>query len=61
MKKERIDFGQLVGDVVNSMKPQFAEGSVGLPQLQQVEPMVGQWDRMRIEQVVNNLLTNALR
>ncbi|WP_095079060.1 hybrid sensor histidine kinase/response regulator [Pseudomonas sp. Irchel s3h17] len=60
IRPSRFDLAQLVGRVVHSFAPQIeaAEASVTLVA---GPPVEGRWDEFRIEQVVSNLLTNALR
>ena len=57
---ERIDLGQLAGEVVERLgyAAESAEAKVSL----RVQPgVVGSWDRLRIDQVLSNLLTNAFK
>jgi signal transduction histidine kinase len=55
-----FDLAALVGNLLQNFAPQIdaAECSVSLDAGQ---PVVGNWDEFRIEQVISNLLTNALR
>ncbi|MBC7692424.1 MAG: PAS domain-containing protein [Methylotenera sp.] len=61
LQPERFDFCELVQDTVNRMHPQFMGAGCGDPKLVLCEPAQGDWDRMRLEQVLNNLFTNAIR
>ncbi len=56
----RFDLAQLVGNLLQNFVPlvESAESSVTFVAPQ---PVVGHWDEFRLEQVVSNLLTNALR
>jgi signal transduction histidine kinase len=55
-----FDLSTLVRDLLHNFSPQIeaAETSVTLDAEQ---PVIGNWDEFRIEQVISNLLTNALR
>ncbi|MCU0092377.1 hybrid sensor histidine kinase/response regulator [Pseudomonas koreensis] len=55
-----FDLAQLVGTLLENFAQQIeaAETEVSFTA---AEPVEGQWDEFRIEQVVSNLLTNALR
>lgn len=57
---ERFDLAELVHDVVDRFTPQIARTG-SLVTVQAPSPVEGCWDRFRIEQVVMNLLTNAMR
>ena len=61
INKEKFDLSELIVDVIKRLKPLFIEAKASVPVVVQQEPVLGFWDKMRIEQVVNNLLTNALR
>ncbi|WP_338923264.1 hybrid sensor histidine kinase/response regulator [Pseudomonas silesiensis] len=60
IRPTRFDLSALVEDLLQNFAPQIeaAESSVTL---QAGHPVVGHWDEFRIEQVISNLLTNALR
>jgi signal transduction histidine kinase len=60
IRPSRFDLVQLVHNLLQNFAPQVeaAESSVSLIADQ---PVMGDWDEFRIEQVICNLLTNALR
>ncbi len=60
IRPSRFDLVQLVSNLLQNFAPQMeaAETSVSF---EAYEPVEGCWDEFRIEQVVSNLLTNALR
>ncbi|KAB0494245.1 hybrid sensor histidine kinase/response regulator [Pseudomonas vancouverensis] len=60
IRPTQFDLSTLVRDLLHSFSQQIdaAEASVTLIAEQ---PVIGRWDEFRIEQVVSNLLTNALR
>ncbi|WP_437635395.1 AAA family ATPase [Sorangium sp. So ce854] len=55
-----VDLAALAGEVVERMRPQLA-ASRCRAQLDLGAPVVGQWDPDRLEQVVINLLSNAMK
>lgn len=61
IKQEVFDLCELTQDVLARMKNQFREKHNSLPELQLCDSAVGNWDKLRIEQVLNNLFTNAIR
>ena len=60
IRPSRFDLGQLVGNVVERFAAQIAAAGASV-QFEAQTPVVGYWDEFRIEQVVANLLTNAVR
>lgn len=60
IRPNHFDLGKLVASVVENFAPQMEASSCKLL-FQRPEPIVGVWDEFRIEQVLANLLTNAMR
>lgn len=60
IRPARFDLTQLVSNVVDRFMPQAIHAGVVI-EYSGNDPVVGEWDEFRIEQVVVNLLTNALR
>ena len=60
IRPTRFDLCALIRDLLHNFSRQIdaAEASVTLDAEQ---PVIGNWDEFRIEQVISNLLTNALR
>jgi signal transduction histidine kinase len=56
----RLDISRLVASVVENFAPQMEASGCALL-FQRPEPIEGVWDEFRIEQVLANLLTNAMR
>jgi signal transduction histidine kinase len=62
LQPTEVDLPELLGRVVDSLSNQaMASGSSITLTLTPTEPLSGHWDEFRIEQVIVNLLTNALR
>lgn len=60
LEREPIDLLALVHEVVERMKPEIAQ-SASTIRVHGKTAAVGNWDRMRIEQVATNLISNAVR
>jgi len=60
IRPTRVDLGKLVASVVENFAPQMEVSGCTLL-FQRPEPIFGVWDEFRIEQVLANLLTNAMR
>ena len=59
LKKERLELNQLVEQVVQDYRPQFAEKKVGLEVKLNASPVYLEADPARLTQAVGNLLANA--
>ncbi|HET6343609.1 MAG TPA: PAS domain-containing sensor histidine kinase, partial [Myxococcota bacterium] len=57
---EAVDLRGLVRDVAERLRPDLTSGAYDLA-IDASGPVVGHWDHYRIEQVVVNLLTNAMK
>lgn len=57
LEPEEMDFGQAVHLVVDRFKGQLKERQITM----RVASLIGSWDRLRLEQVVTNLVSNAIK
>jgi len=60
IRTSAFDLAELVGNLLESFSAQIAAAESSVTYMAE-EPVIGVWDEFRIEQVVANLLTNALR
>jgi signal transduction histidine kinase len=60
LEMSNFDLCDVIRDVATLMEEQTANTGSTL-HLELAEPVVGDWDRARLDQVVSNLLTNAVR
>lgn len=58
---ENIDLCELATDVIQGLSDQFVKSSYDIPVIKKCDGATGYWDRMRVEQIVTNLLTNAIK
>jgi signal transduction histidine kinase len=59
-QKEEVDLSQLVREVAGRFEPQLQASHCPL-ELRAEQSVTGRWDRTRVEQIVTNLLTNAMK
>jgi PAS domain S-box-containing protein len=59
LKLGDVDLGELARDVTERMRPRAAQ--LGSEMEVSVPSILGRWDRLRLEQVLTNLVTNALK
>ncbi len=60
LETETFNLAELASDVVGKLGPQLSEARCEVS-VYAAEPVVGTWDRYRLEQVLTNLLMNAAR
>lgn len=59
--KEEINLSKLLQEVLERLSPQFLEYKSGIPHVEIVKSIRMMGDRLRIEQVISNLISNALK
>lgn len=59
LELEEIDMGTVTKDVLHKLRPDIEKAECEV--IQNIAPTVGEWDRARVEQVITNLITNALK
>jgi signal transduction histidine kinase len=59
LERERMRLDDVVRDVIDRFADLAAESQC--PVVLRLEPVTGTWDRVRLEQVITNLVTNALK
>jgi signal transduction histidine kinase len=59
LSPERLDLSEVVQEVIERHHEQAERAQVPIFNL--LEPAMGEWDRLRLEQVVTHLLANALK
>lgn len=61
MIKEEFNLSELLSEIINRYFSLFESNGYQVPVVQIVPSAVGNWDKFRIEQVIVNLLSNAIR
>jgi PAS domain S-box-containing protein len=59
LKRTRVDLAELTRELLARHADEFTAGSIEVTL--EAEPVTGSWDVARLEQVVSNLLSNALK
>src|SRR6185312_8365175 len=60
LELEPVDLAQVVTEVASRLEPTFKDVRSSLA-VHAAQPAIGAWDRLRIEQIATNLLTNAAK
>lgn len=60
LHKERFDLAQLVKEVADRLSPLAQQAGCTI-ELENKEPAAGEWDRFRLDQVLTNLISNAIK
>jgi PAS domain S-box-containing protein len=60
VEPEQFDLVTLVRDVADRAQMELERAKCGL-ELETAGPVVGRWDRLRVERIVSNLLSNAMK
>jgi signal transduction histidine kinase len=60
LSRERFDLSEAIGDLVARTHEQASRVGCALS-LAASGPVMGRWDRLRVEQVISNLLSNAFK
>ncbi len=60
LRRELVDLRELCVDLAGGFESELAAASCAL-RLRADEPVIGLWDRFRVEQIVGNVLANAIR
>jgi PAS domain S-box-containing protein len=61
IKKESCDLNSMLMDILGRTREQFEASGSGQPIIEHSEMALGEWDPMRIDQVILNIITNAIR
>ncbi len=61
LEPQQVDLAQMVLQLADTFAGEFHRAGAELHVRGADEPLVGQWDALRLEQIVVNLLSNALR
>lgn len=61
MKKEPCELKSMLLDIIGRTRESFELSGSGQPVIDHLEDAHGEWDPLRIEQVITNIITNAIR
>jgi signal transduction histidine kinase len=59
LRRQKLDLVAVVNDAVNSLGEELRQSGVQI-RVHAQGPVEGVWDRLRVEQVVDNLLSNTV-
>jgi PAS domain S-box-containing protein len=61
IRKEHCELSSMLRDILGRTREQFENSGSGQPGILQLDEAFGEWDPLRIEQVMTNIITNAIR
>lgn len=61
LQKEVCDLTQILQDILVRTKEQFESSDSGEPVIEHFDHATGEWDALRINQVITNIISNAIR
>ena len=61
LKKEPCELSSMLRDILGRTRESFEASGSGQPHIEHIEKAIGEWDPLRIEQVMTNIITNAIR
>lgn len=61
LKKEKCEISGMLNDILARTREQFAASGSGGPLIEHLDEAGGEWDPLRIDQVLTNIITNAIR
>ncbi len=61
LKKEHCDLTQMLQEIIARNREQLTICGSGEPEFHKVEDVFGMWDPLRIDQVLTNIISNAIR
>lgn len=61
LRKEPCDLSSMLMDVIGRTREQFEISGSGQPKIEHIEKAIGEWDPLRIDQVMINIINNAIR
>lgn len=61
LRKEPCELSSMLNEILARTKEQFEASGSGQPVIEHIERAFGEWDPLRIEQVLLNIITNAIR
>lgn len=61
LNRTKNEISDIIRKVISRMAIMFESAGIPVPEIRVEEKLYGYWDRFRLEQVLGNLLTNAIR
>lgn len=61
LRKEQVSLCDCLNEIIEELKPVYNLAESEVPVVESCDEIIGDFDKLRIEQVFNNILTNAIR